>query len=364
MADSDSAENYQPSMAAPPDGTTPLPLLISATYDYLANSPLVSQIAFSTDQTLKMTTSKQYDFLDRLTRIASVLALGGSLASAHAYQYDLLDQRRVRTDADGSFWSYVYDDSGQVTSGKRSWSDSKPVAGQQFEYTFDQIGNRRESKAGGNAFGAGLLTTDYTVNTLNQLLCRSGPGALYVLGEATNASASVLVNDQIPDRHGQYYAAQVPVNNSTDPVWASLTNIALVPTANGGELVTKVIGNIAVPPRQSCYQYDADGNLIADDRWTYTWDAENRLIAMESLGPAPVGSQRRLTFEYDWQGRRVRLGDSASVMNVWTITRSNSFLYDGWNLLAEFNATNNTLIRSYRSGRLESVGTRLPKWYD
>jgi YD repeat-containing protein len=27
--------------------------------------------------------------------------------------------------------------------------------------------------------------------------------------------------------------------------------------------------------------YDDDGNLTSDARWTYTWDAENRLIAME-----------------------------------------------------------------------------------
>ncbi len=30
------------------------------------------------------------------------------------------------------------------------------------------------------------------------------------------------------------------------------------------------------------FSFDLDGNLTSDGRWTYTWDAENRLIAMQS----------------------------------------------------------------------------------
>jgi hypothetical protein len=36
-----------------------------------------------------------------------------------------------------------YDSLGQVTSGKRAWADGSRVAGQQFDYSFDDIGNRR-----------------------------------------------------------------------------------------------------------------------------------------------------------------------------------------------------------------------------
>ena len=50
--------------------------------------------------------------------------------------------------ADGSLWVYQYDSLGQVKSGKRYWSDWTPVAGQQFEYTLDDIGNRSESRQG------------------------------------------------------------------------------------------------------------------------------------------------------------------------------------------------------------------------
>ena len=37
------------------------------------------------------------------------------------------------------------------------------------------------------------------------------------------------------------------------------------------------------------YTYDADGNLLSDGRWTYTWDGENRLVGLTSLTSAPTG---------------------------------------------------------------------------
>ena len=52
---------------------TDLPTGLSATYSYLANSPLVSQIVFGTSA---MTTTQQYDALNRLTRIGSVSSAG------------------------------------------------------------------------------------------------------------------------------------------------------------------------------------------------------------------------------------------------------------------------------------------------
>jgi hypothetical protein len=41
--------------------------------------------------------------------------------------------------ADGSYWVCAYDNLGQATSGKKHWPDNSAVAGQQFEYVFDDI---------------------------------------------------------------------------------------------------------------------------------------------------------------------------------------------------------------------------------
>ena len=50
-----------------------------------------------------------------------------------------------------------------------------------------------------------------------------------------------------------------------------------------------VTGNVFVPKTPEQFGYDADGNLTNDGRWTYSWDAENRLINLTSRTARPSG---------------------------------------------------------------------------
>jgi len=89
--------------------------------------------------------------------------------------------------------------------------------------------------------------------------------------------------------------------------------------------------------------HDVDGNLLEDARWTYTYDAENRLLTMETLGAAVTAgvTRQKLTFAYDYLGRRV----GKIVQSGWTGSSyattdlSMHYLYDGWNLLYEYDST-------------------------
>jgi YD repeat-containing protein len=79
-------------------------------YSYLVNSPLVGQIMFTNNGSLRMTTTKQYDRVNRLESISSA-ALGAQaprLPLSHAYTYNTANQR-IRHVADGSYWLYTYD---------------------------------------------------------------------------------------------------------------------------------------------------------------------------------------------------------------------------------------------------------------
>jgi RHS repeat-associated protein len=109
---------------------------------------------------------------------------------------------------------------------------------------------------------------------------------------------------------------------------------------------------VYVPKNSEAYTYDADGNLTGDGRWTNVWDAENRLLLMVPLTNDPASSKRRLTFSYDYRNRRItkvaEIWDTNSL--VWTTAVSNKFAYDGWNLLADINGTNNAVISSYMWG--------------
>jgi YD repeat-containing protein len=86
---------------------------------YLANSPLVGQIAFANNGTVTMTTTKQHDFLNRLKGISS----SSSSSSSFSYAYNQANQRTQVTNTDTSYWSYQYDKLGQVISGKKYWAN-------------------------------------------------------------------------------------------------------------------------------------------------------------------------------------------------------------------------------------------------
>jgi len=157
----------------------------------------------------------------------------------------------------------------------------------------------------------------------------------------------------------EYFYKELSVTNAGGPVWQSVAASATL--TNYG--TDNSSGSVYVPPRAETFAHDADGNLTNDGRWSYTWDAENRLVRMETKSVATNAGlpPLRLLFAYDPEGRRTAKGVLLWTNNVWTVTLSNRFVYDGWNLVAELNGTNNALIRSYAwgldlSGAMQSVG--------
>ena len=300
----------------------------TARYNYLANSPLVGQIAFQQNGKALMTTTKSYDSLNRLTAIES--KTGVAPVSISSYQYNSANQRTKNVLADGSYWIYQYDNLGQVTNSVKYFADGTLVPAQQFGYGFDDIGNRQQTTAGGDANGAGLRPANYTVNNLNQITARDYPGTNDVLGAAL-ATNAVTVNGQSAWRKGEYFQATVKSNNTASAQWEGIMVVSGGNTNNG---------NLYVPQTPEQFSYDADGNLTNDGRWAYSWDAENRLIQMTNN--TGVGPKYGLTFAYDAKGRRIRKNVATNGVAVSTT----KFLYDGWNLIAE-TRPNNTLIRSY-----------------
>ena len=57
----------------------------------------------------------------------------GVVVASFSYANNSANQRTSVTNTDNSYLVYQYDSLGQVTSGKKYWSDGTPVAGQQFE---------------------------------------------------------------------------------------------------------------------------------------------------------------------------------------------------------------------------------------
>jgi RHS repeat-associated protein len=304
----------------------------NAAYTYLANSPLVSQILFKTNTTTRLTMTKSYDYLNRLAQVSSTPSTTNGVS--FNYSYNNANQRTRVNLVDGSYWRYGYDSLGQVISANKYWSDETPVAGQQFDYTFDNIGNRTQTQSGGDQNGENLRTANYYANSLNQLTNRDIPAYVDIKG-VSFATNTVTVNGTTAYRKVEYFRDELGVNNSSSALW---TNIVAAGTGQAS-----VTGNVYVAQEPEVFSYDQDGNLTNDGRWAYTWDGENRLTKMTVN--TNIGPQYQLTFAYDYQGRRIQKMVVTNSVAIYT----NRFLYDGWNLVAELNPAS-SLVRSYMWG--------------
>ena len=325
----------------------------SAAYHYTPSGSLVDRVTQTYNGATRLTVAKDYDNLDRLRSIANT---GGSgIVSAHTHRYNSANQRDQITLADGSRWDYEYDVLGQVKLGKRRWIDNTLVAGQQFEYDFDDIGNRKRAWAGGDAAGAGLresvYNTDGMKGLLNQYNQRTVPGVMDVMGVA-NRSAGVLINGQGVYRKNEYYHKAVSMNNASQP---ALLGVQVAAYLNAGS--TSQSGLLILPPSTEQFVFDDDGNLLSDGLWVYSWDAENRLV--RQVSKATVPRTKLLTYDYDWRGRRVckKVWENVSASGLPSTTY---YLYEGWNLVAQLNSMGQ-VSRTYiwgndQSGSREGAG--------
>ncbi len=156
----------------------------------------------------------------------------------------------------------------------------------------------------------------------------------------------MLVNDQVATRgaNGEFHLP-VLADNGAGPVLATLK----VQAVNGGNPPQVATGTRTqlLPATPESFTYDDDGNLLQDGLWDYAWDGENRLQAMQTradVATALPAVKRRLEFSYDSQGRRIR-----KTVETWSSGTQHTstdfrFLYDGWNLVAEYEVTGSTFI--------------------
>ncbi|MGI6494689.1 MAG: RHS repeat-associated core domain-containing protein [Kiritimatiellia bacterium] len=162
----------------------------------------------------------------------------------------------------------------------------------------------------------------YTYDLLNRVTSRNADTFDY------NARSEVTAADI--GAHTNRYA----FDNIGNALWASLNAVTNIYTANELNQYTNIL-RASAPPRE--LSYDLDGNLLTDGVWSYTWDAENRLIAAYSNGLCVVSNA------YDHMSRRV--------LKV-TPTATHTYLYDDWNLVQETISTaSGTTTNHYVWGR-------------
>ncbi|NQU38768.1 MAG: hypothetical protein HQ523_02330 [Lentisphaerae bacterium] len=205
-----------------------------------------------------------------------------------------------------------------ITSISNLW-DSTPIS--IFAYENDKLGRRTE-RIDTSTLSA-LSTNEFAYNTRSEL-----------------TSALMATNT--------YGYAYDPIGNRRTAV----SDVALVVSTNSylaNELnqYTNIVAS-GVPPESPTY--DADGNMLTHDGWTFSWNGENRLINASN-------STHTISYSYDYMGRRFEkvVDDGSSVT-------TNTFLYDGWNLISEVSddgssvSTNHCVWGVDLSGSMQGAG--------
>ena len=299
------------------DATTP-----RFTYDYGANG----QVAYVRDNELNRTIWTEYDTSERPTRThilesASSSSIGtpkyvntvrydaygnvdsyketvnNSASFETTYIHDVENRpTQLRYGADNRIIAYTYDAIGRIaTRTANGWKTSYPTTyqylapengdsiqttplvqsitqnGQNFSYTYDNVGNITSVTRNG-------LTTTYVYDKLGQLIRVNDPHANKTNVYNYDRGGNILSCVEYAYTTGTLGAAtQTTAYTYGDSNWKDKV------TAIGGKTIT----------------YDAIGNPLTYDGWTFTWKAGRMLASM-------VKSGTNAQFTYDHNGLRIK----------------------------------------------------------
>ena len=264
----------------------------SVYYGYdVANAQLYARFGSATGPGI----TNAYDGFGRLTSTANN---SGGTSRTLAYRYDAGDRRSRLIFPDGNYLSYDYDPAGRLTAIREN--GGAVVAA----FTYDSATRPSQALFAG-------ATTSYGYDGVSRLSSLTHDLA----GAGSDQSLTL----------GYNAASQIVTRASANDAYASNTAYAV----NRSYSVNGLNQYTAAGP--AMFGYDANGNLTSDGTRTFTYDAENRLVAASG----------GVALAYDPLGRLFQTaGGSAG---------TTQFLYDGDELIAEY-GTAGTLLRRYAHG--------------
>lgn len=238
--------------------------------------------------------------LTAIIHTAPIASGGGELARydySYNAQMNIATWRQTQPGVTSQEWAIAYDARQQISAITETAVGTSSLSPQQvWRYQYDASGNR-------SAMQEGSRTRTAAYNELNQITAQTNGGITWFRGK---------VNEP----------ANVTIAGKNARVYADGTFEALVEVAGGMQGVlmqaTDMAGNTSSQtwqvdngtPSSVTPTYDSHGNLIADGRYTCTWDAHNCLKSVT------LGSDT-WTFRYDGQHRRVAESKNGVLIREW-----------------------------------------------
>ena len=268
----------------------------------------VTQVSFSDNREINYT----YDNLDRVITISDELGHVTNYTYTQYgeidtmtnekgklvvdYDYDNYGRLIKATNGNGTYSTYSYNDYDEVTAIEHFGKDGTLTGFNRYTYNADNLVATKETNEG---------TWSYTYDKVGQL---------------TSAVLKDTSNNVLRSESYTYDAMGNRTKSESDGVTTTYTynNMNQIVSANG-----------------FAYKYDADGNLLEDEKRTYTWTTDNR-VASET----DKATGQKWTYTYDALGNRIS-STTNGVTTTYTVDANG-------NVLAEY--VNGKWCRSYYRG--------------
>lgn len=299
-------------------------------------------IAFSYDalgrETLKDipggTVDDVHSAYDSAGRLTSSL-LNGVSGQGTTITYDTAGRMLTET-MFGKALSYQYDKAGNRT--RLTWPDAFYA-----QWTYDALNRPTTISENGATSGLGVLAAFTYDDWGRHIGLIRGNGTTTTYGYDVAGRLTGIVQDLAATAYDQTYsfdynpASQIKTRITTNPLFAWTPPSSGFSTSNTYDGLNRDAAIVALPGG-----YDPKGNLTGDGIRTFTYDVENRLVS--------VGGPSGLTLGYDALGR----------LRQTTGTVTAKFLYDGPNLVAEYDAADNLISRYVHGPNIDEPLV----WYD
>lgn len=291
-----------------------------ANYVYLPSSHLLQRTDFKSGGTTIASVSAEYEADSNLLKSVTNNWLGPTpasfLVSKYEYRYDALDRRTSGIctgsafTASGSgdhFDGWSYNDRNELTGSARyvgAFTETPDPQNARPEldrsYAYDPIGNRTSATEGETS------TRTYSTNPINQY---------FQIRVANPLAGQGLLYDNDGNLRESYVTSDIDGDGDVDQ-----TDMDML-TANFGATCSPPPGHPGLTDEEFT-RADADGNCViniwdlttlasymgsgdSSGRMCYSWDAENRLTAVEPPLQGRVEGSKRTTFVYDYLNRRI-----------------------------------------------------------
>lgn len=107
--------------------------------------------------------------------------------------------------------------------------------------------------------------------------------------------------------------------------------------------------------------YDDNGSMTRNGRWTYDYDAENRLV-QASLASTSGGNPKVVRFEYDGKGRRIAKRIDDALASSFVANKEYEYLYEGDEPLQDYLKVSGSWTITSRFLHGASMDERLVYW--